>query len=236
MSTFRLSNAARRALLAGGVLVIAIVSTATVSGSAATAASSGSRRAPAASAQTPTLPQPVAVTVDPSTTAYLVLDLTSAVCAPSPSCVASLPTAAGLLARARAAGATVVYSKTVNPGDQVLPQVAPKPGEPVVTARADKFFGTDLGQILSSRGIKTLVIVGTKANGAVLYTAYEANERGYTVVVAEDGVSADSPFIMNYSLFQLLNQPGFTNVQNTPLTTNAVTLSKSRLIRFSASS
>lgn len=232
MSACSLSSAARRLLLAGGVLVIAC---AVLSGSAAAAAPSGPPQAAAASAHSVRLPRPVPVTVDPGTTAYLLLDLTSVVCAPNPSCVASLPAAASLLARARAAGATIVYSQTLTPGSQVLPQVAPQPGEPVVMAHADKFFGTDLDQVLSSRGIKTLVVVGTAANGAVLYTTLEANLRGYTVVVAEDGTSADSPFIMRYSLFQLLNEPGFSNPQNTPLKTGAVTLSVTSLVAFQAS-
>lgn len=233
MSTFPRFNARRRILLAGGILLIAI---ATVSSSAAMAASDGPSPAPAVSKHSAGVPRPVSVTVNPATTAYLVLDLNSAVCAPNPSCVASLPAAAALLARARAAGAMVVYSNTVTPGAQILPQVAPQPGEPVVTARADKFFGTDLDQILRSHGIETLVVVGTLANGAVLYTTFEANVRGYTVVVAEDGVSANTGFIMHYSLFQLLNEPGFTNPQNTPLKTDSVTLSKTSLVTFRASS
>jgi nicotinamidase-related amidase len=177
----------------------------------------------------------VPITVNPSTTAYLLLDLNTTVCAPNPTCTASLPAAAALLARARAAGALVVYSNTVTPGAQILPQVAPQPGDPVVVARADKFFGTDLDQILSSHGIQTLVVVGTFANGAVLYTTFEANVRGYTVAIAEDGVSASSGFIMHYSLFQLLNEPGFTNPANTPLKGDSVTLSKTDLVTFQPS-
>jgi nicotinamidase-related amidase len=224
---------ARRLLLAGGILVIAC---AAVSGSAAAAAPRNPPRTPAVSAGSAGLPRPVPTAVNPGTTAYLLLDLTSVVCAPSRSCVASLPAAAALLARARAAGSTVIYSETPTPGSQILPQVAPQPGEPVVKAHADKFFGTDLDQILSSRGIETLVVVGTATNGAVLYTTLEGNLRGYTVVVPEDGVSADSRFIMRYSLFQLLNEPGFSNAQNTPLKTDAVTLTKTRLVTFQVSS
>jgi nicotinamidase-related amidase len=233
MSKFPRINARRRILLAGGVLLVAI---ATVSSSAAMAASGDPSPAPAASTHSASVPGPVPVTVNPATTAYLVLDLNSTVCAPNPSCVASLPAVAALLARARAAGAMVVYSNTPTPGAQILPQVAPQPGDPIATARADKFFGTDLGQILSSHGIQTLVIVGTFSNGAVLYTTLEANVRGYTVVVAEDGVSANSGFIMHYSLFQLLNEPGFTNPENTPLKVNSVTLSKTSLVTFQAPS
>jgi nicotinamidase-related amidase len=236
MSIFSLSRGAKRAVVAGGALVIATVSVAAFSGSPATAAPRSPQRPPAASAPFAKVPRPVAVTVDPSTTAYLVLDLTSAVCAPNPTCVSTLPAAASLLAKARAAGATVIYSQTGTAGSEILPQVAPQPGDPIVTGHADKFFGTDLDQILTARGIKTLVVVGSVTNGAVLYTTFEANLRGFTVVVAEDGVSADSPFIMNYSLFQLLNEPGFTNTDNTPLTANAVTLSKSKLVTFKASS
>jgi nicotinamidase-related amidase len=233
MFTFALSKSARRVLLASGALVIA---SATVASSTAMAASGGPRRASPVSAHSAKLPRPVSVTVNPATTAYLLLDLTSVVCAPNPTCVASLPAAAALLAKARAAGATVIYSETTTSGSQILPQVAPQAGESVVLAHADKFFNTDLDQILSSRGIKTLVVVGTAANGAVLYTTFEAGLRGYTVVVAKDGVSADSPFIMHYSLFQLLNEPGFSNPQNTPLLAGAVTLSKASLVTFQASS
>lgn len=233
MSAFLLSNAARRLLIPAAVLVTAC---AAVSGSAALAAPGAQPPDPAVGAQSARVPHPVPVTANPPTTAYLLLDLTSAVCAPKPSCVATLPAAAALLGKARSAGATVVYSQTPTAGSQILPQVAPQPGEPVVTGHADKFFGTDLDQILNSRGIKTLVVVGTAANGAVLYTSFEANQRGYTVVAAEDGLSADSPFISHYTLFQLLNEPGFSNPENTPLKPDAVTLSKTSLLTFQPSS
>jgi nicotinamidase-related amidase len=235
MASFPLSRSARRRLLIAGAAFV--TACATVSGSAALAASGPAPRAtPAVISHSARVPRPVAVTVNPATTAYLLLDLTSVVCAPNSSCVATLPAAAALLAKARAAGATVIYSETTTAGSQILPQVAPQPGDPVVKAHADKFFGTDLNQILKARGIKTLVIVGTVANGAVLYTTFEANLRGYTVVAAEDGLSSDSAFIMRYSLFQLLNEPGFTNAQNAPLQADGVTLSKSKLVTFQASS
>ena len=85
--------------------------------------------------------------------------------------------------------------------------------------------------MLKSKGIKTAVIVGVSANGAVLYTAFEANLRGYTVVVAADGISAD-PFPLFLTQYQVLNQPGFPNPNNTPLAENRVTLNRSDLITF----
>jgi len=75
-------------------------------------------------------------------------------------------------------------------------------------------------------------MVGTKTSGAILYTACAANARGFAVVVAADGVSADSDYIQHYSLFQLPNQPGFPNSANAPLAPHAVTLSQTNLITF----
>ncbi len=184
-----------------------------------------------AQVQIPTLPAPAPVTLDAKTAAYLVLDLTSIICAPQPACRATLPAAAALLTKARNAGVLVVYSDTPTPGSSILPEVAPRPSEPKVTGRADKFFGTSLDEILKSKGIKTAVIVGTAANGAVLYTAFGANLRGYTVVVVTDGISAD-PFPLLLAQYQILNQPGFANSDNTPLAESKVTLSRSDLITF----
>lgn len=219
-----LSRAAKRLVLAGALHMAlpsaAIVVVATEADAAATGAA------------IPAIRPSVPVTVDAATTAFLVLDLTSAVCTPNPRCIATLPAAASLLAKARAAGALVVYSKTVVPGDQVLPKVSPRGGEQSVAARANKFFGTELDNILRSHAIKTVVMVGSRTNGAILYTSFAANARGYTAVVAVDGASADTDFIQHYSLFQLLNQPGFPNAANAPLAPHAVTLSDSNLITF----
>jgi nicotinamidase-related amidase len=178
----------------------------------------------------PKLPDLAPVTVDAGTTAFLVLDINSAVCPPRPACLKSVPAIAQLLSNARAAGAFVGFSTTGTA--DVLSDVAPQPGEPVVTARADKFFNTDLDQTLKQHGIQTLVLVGSAANGAVLYTSFGANERGYTVVVATDGISSGPDFDTFLTEYQLLNQPGFANAGNDPLHTGAVTLSRGDLITF----
>jgi len=184
----------------------------------------------------PTLPDPVAVTLNPQTTALLVLDLNVPLCAPRPDCAAMIPSVAGLLAAARSAGATVVFSSTPAPGSPsgapIVPDLAPQPGEPIVVSHADKFFETPLADILSNAGVDTVVIVGFSANGAVMYTSFGANERGITVVVPEDGMAAADPFATFVTGYQLLNEPGYSNLANTPLTANAVTLSRTDLISF----
>ncbi len=185
---------------------------------------------PSVAGAQPNIPQPVPVELDPATTAYLVLDITDTLCAPRASCTATVPAIAALLDRARAAGAHVIYS--VASTGAVMPEVAPRDGEPTIQSRADKFFNTHLDELLHEQGVRTLVIVGTAANGAVLYTTFEANLRGYTAVVAEDGISADDPFAVLLTRYQLLHQPGLDNPNNDPLLQGRVTLSRTDLIAF----
>src|SRR5579864_544540 len=185
-----------------------------------------------AQVELPTLPDLAPVAVDPASTAFLVLDINSAVCSPRPACLASVPAIQRLLARARGANVFVGYSTT--PGAEVLSDVAPRDSEPVVTARADKFFNSDLDQILQSHGIQTVVMVGSAANGAVMYTTFGAVERGYTVVVATDGISSGPDFDTFLAEYQVLNMPGFANAANDPLKPQAATLSRGDLITFAA--
>jgi len=208
-------------------------------GSATTAPSPSPTPAPTPSpapsgAAVPKIPDAVAVTVEAPTTALLVLDITTVICTPRPACVASVPKIQALLKKARDAKAFVVYSQTATAGTQVLPEVAPVAGEPQVAGRADKFFSTNLDDLLKSKGIKTAVIVGSAAHGAVLYTSFGANERGYTVVVAEDGMSVGDTetFGLTVAKWQLLNQPGFANPENKPLDPQHVTISRSDLVTF----
>lgn len=131
------------------------------------------------------------VQVDPKTTALLMLDFMNQNCAKRPRCVASIPGVKKLLAAARAAKASVVYSIIANttPAD-VIKDVAPEANEPHVLSGPDKFLHTDLEKILEDKGIKTVIAVGTASNGAVLFTAAGAAFRGMNVVVPVDGMSA----------------------------------------------
>lgn len=84
-----------------------------------------------ASVPAPPPPTLKEVTVDPKTTALLMLDFMSQNCGKRPTCVASLPTMKKLLANARAAKAAVVYSIIANSTTaDVMPDVAPLADEP----------------------------------------------------------------------------------------------------------
>src|ERR1035441_2094750 len=108
-----------------------------------------------ASVAAPPPPALKPVTVDPKTTALLMLDFMKQNCGQRPRCLATVPAMKKLLGDARAAKATVIYSyfgKTTA-ADIVDPGLAPGAGEASVTSFADKFMNTDLDKILKDKGI-----------------------------------------------------------------------------------
>ena len=161
-----------------------------------------------ATVKAPPAPELKPVTIDPKGSALLVLDIVKQTCPPRPRCVASVPKIQGLLTQARSKGVAVVYSLV--PGGSVadiLPEVAPKEGEPIVMSGPDKFLGTDLEKVLKDKGVQTVIIVGTAANGIGVYTGGDAALRGFKVVVPVDGISAGDPYIEQYTAWHLANAP-----------------------------
>jgi nicotinamidase-related amidase len=55
------------------------------------------------------------------------------------------------------------------------------------------FYATGLDSYLRNTGVQTVIITGVSLNIAVLGTAIEAMNRGYTVVVPQDCVASDPP-------------------------------------------
>ena len=161
--------------------------------------------------QAPKPPELKAVTLDPKTTALLVLDLVKQTCNNErrPRCLSSVPKIQTLLKLARDKDIPVVHSITTAaiPAD-ILKDVAPLEGEPIVKSSADKFFKTDLEKILNDKGIKTVVVVGTAAQGAVLNTASQAAFRGLRVIIPVDGMSAENTYFEQYTAYHLANAPG----------------------------
>ncbi len=167
-----------------------------------------------------------AVSLPTEGTALLVLDLQRQNCSEErrPRCVASLSGVAGLLGEARRRGVLVIYTLTRGASrEDVRPEVAPLPSEPAVASGVDKFYQTDLEALLRAAHIETVLLVGTSAHGAVLYTATAAALRGFRVVVPVDGMSAEDPFAELYTAWHLANAPG---------TRGRVTLTKLAAIHF----
>ena len=161
---------------------------------------------------TPPADKPVAqrVNLDPSTTALLVLDLATQTCsAPTrPRCPAMAQSVQPLVTYARERRWLVIYtlgaaSKTAD----ILPAVAKLASEPEVTGPPDKFVGTGLEALLKERGIKTVVTVGSAAEGAVMETAASAAFRGFDVVVPVDGMVSSTLYNEQYVAWDLTHAP-----------------------------
>lgn len=185
-----------------------------------------------ASVKAPPAPQLKAVTLDPKTTAFLVMDLVKQTCNEQrrPRCLASIPKVQALLTEARAKGATVIFTTIPPiPITDTLPAIAPKPGEPIVTAWVDKFIlgdkDTGLEKMLKDKGITSVITVGTAAHGAVLYTASSAAGRGFNVVVPVDGMSGDGDnTYIEQSVAYILT--------SAPIVSPKVTLTTTEMIKF----
>lgn len=159
----------------------------------------------------PPPPKLEAVKLEPKTTALLILDIEKLTTNMQrrPRAVASVPRIAALLAKARAAGMPVAYSLTSRAEPEtILKEVTPRKGEPIVKASVDKFHSTRLEAILKKKGVKTVLIVGTAAEGAVLHTATAAAIRGFDVVVPVDGMSSSELYAEQYTAWHLVNAPG----------------------------
>jgi nicotinamidase-related amidase len=177
-----------------------------------------------AAIKAPPPPELKTVKVDPKESALLLLDFVKQNCSPRPRCVASLPKMQGLLEKARQAGMPVVYSIVTGQAlTDVLPEVAPRAGDAFVASGPDKFMNTDLDKLLKEKGVKTVVVAGTAAEGAVLNTAAAAALRGYKVIVPVDGASSVNPYSEQYTAWHL---------GNSPVVSRQVTLTRIDLVGF----
>jgi len=176
-----------------------------------------------ASVKAPPPPELKQVKVDAKDTALLMLDFVKQICGPRPRCVASLPKMQRLLAQARDKGVHVVYSLAGQTVGDILPDVAARQGEPYVSSGPDKFLNTDLEKILKEKGVKTVIVAGTAAEGAVLNTGAGAALRGFKVIVPVDGLSSSTLYAEQYTVWHLANAPRIGP---------QVTLTKAELLDF----
>jgi len=73
------------------------------------------------------------------------------------------------------------------PGHDIVPELYPLPGEPIIDKPGKgAFYATDLGSILQHRGIETLIVCGVTTEVCVHTTVREANDRGFRCVVLSD--------------------------------------------------
>lgn len=178
-----------------------------------------------ANVKAPPAPELRPVTADPKTTALLLLDFLNPNCTSRPRCMASVPTMKKLLSEARGKGMMVVHSVSGTAGaDKILPDIAPSAGEPVVRGSVDKFVGGDLEKLLKDKGIESVIVTGTGAHGAVLYTASAAAVKKFKVIVPVDGMASEDLYLEQATAWLLAKGTGGIGPQ--------VTLTRVDMIKF----
>lgn len=178
----------------------------------------------------PPPPELKEVTVEPATTALLLLDIMKAGCTARPRCVAAMPNIISMHDAARAHDMVVWYSLVgmdgkATPNDVMDAAIKPRDGEWYRQPGPDKFLGSTLEPTLKQAGIKTVIICGNSFQGATVGTSQEAVQRGYKVIVPVDCSAGETVYHEQYATFQLA-KGGPVGI------TSNVTLTRSTMIKF----
>ena len=95
------------------------------------------------------------------------------------------------------------------PGQDIIPELYPIPGEPVIDKPGKgAFYATELLNILRNRDIESLIICGVTTEVCVHTTVREANDRGYRCIVPGDCCASYFPEFHEMGLRMIAAQGG----------------------------
>jgi nicotinamidase-related amidase len=94
-------------------------------------------------------------------------------------------------------------------GHDIIDELAPMPGEPVIDKPGKgAFYATSFGDLLQDKGIRSLVVTGVTTEVCVHTTVREANDRGYECLVLADCVGSYFPQFQQVGLEMIAAQGG----------------------------
>ena len=95
------------------------------------------------------------------------------------------------------------------PGYEIIPELAPAPGEPVIDKPGKgAFHATALDAILRNRGVSQILVAGVTTEVCVSTTVREANDRGFECLVLEDCTASYFPEFHEQALAMVRAQGG----------------------------
>ncbi|MEA2945554.1 MAG: hypothetical protein QOI40_884 [Alphaproteobacteria bacterium] len=95
------------------------------------------------------------------------------------------------------------------PGHDIIPELYPEAGEPVIDKPGKgAFYQTDLELMLKNRGIETLLVCGVTTEVCVNTTVREANDRGFRCIVLSDCCASYFPEFHDMGLKMIKAQGG----------------------------
>jgi biuret amidohydrolase len=95
------------------------------------------------------------------------------------------------------------------PGNDIVPDLAPLPGEPVILKPGKgAFYATPLGDLLRQAAVTHLILAGVTTEVCVQSTMREANDRGFECLLVEDATESYFPEFKRATLDMIRAQDG----------------------------
>jgi nicotinamidase-related amidase len=95
------------------------------------------------------------------------------------------------------------------PGNDIVPDLAPLPGEPVILKPGKgAFYATPLGDLLRQAAVTHLILAGVTTEVCVQSTMREANDRGFECLLVEDATESYFPEFKRATLEMIRAQGG----------------------------